>query len=241
MLPSAVSTTAEYTVRDQQRMMLARNYFDWQRRIALPHLGRRVLEIGCGMGNFTRHLVDRERVIGIDIVPECVEGHRQSLGAFPHIHAQVLDILDPEFLKLKTFQPDSIVCLNVLEHIGDDLRALRHMSAVLPSGGRVVLMVPAFQALYGPIDSLLGHYRRYTKAALRETAEEAGFVASDLRYMNSIGFFGWWVNAKILKRTEQSEAQILLFDSKIVPILSAIEDRVEPPFGQSLFAVLVKR
>jgi SAM-dependent methyltransferase len=240
MSRSAVSTTAEYTVLDQERMKLARNYFAWQSRMTLPHLGQRVLEIGCGMGNFTAHLTDREAVLGIDVVPDCIEGHRQNLGAFPHIRALVQDVLDPEFLSLASFHPDSIVCLNVLEHISDDLLALRNMAAVLPPGGRVVLIVPAFEALYGPIDSLLGHYRRYRKSSLRETAERAGFHAEKLRYINSVGCFGWWVNSHILKRTEQSSAQIAFFDAKIVPTLSAIEDRIEPPVGQSLFAVLVK-
>jgi hypothetical protein len=87
---------------------------------------------------------------------------------------------------------------------------------------------------------MLGHYRRYSKKSLRKTAEQAGFKAEKLRYMNSIGSFGWWVNSHILKRTEQSESQIAFFDAKIVPVLAALEKWVEPPFGQSLFAVLIK-
>jgi SAM-dependent methyltransferase len=238
--PSTVSTTAEYTVRDQQRMKLATRYFDWQSRMAVPQLGQRVLEIGCGMGNFTKHLVNREMVVGIDIVAECVAEHRKNLGQYPHIQSMVKDILDPSFLELKAFNPDSIVCLNVLEHISDDLKALQQMHAVLPAGGRAVLIIPAFQALYGPIDANLGHYRRYSKKSMGDVAVRAGFKAEKLRYINSVGCLGWWVNARILKRTEQSESQIAFFDSMIVPILSSIEDRVEPPFGQSLFTVLVK-
>jgi 2-polyprenyl-3-methyl-5-hydroxy-6-metoxy-1,4-benzoquinol methylase len=241
MIRTAVSTTAEYTILDQERMKLASNYFDWQRRITLPHLGRRVLEIGCGMGNFTKHLADREHVVGIDVVEECIAAHRTNLGAHPHVHSLVMDVVDPRFLELENFHPDSIVCLNVLEHIGDDLQALRHMCAILPEGGHAVLIVPAFEALYGPIDRMLGHFRRYSKKSLRQTADAAGFAAESMHYMNSVGFFGWWVNAHILKRTEQSESQIALFDSKIVPLLEPLENFVKPPFGQSLFAVLVKR
>jgi SAM-dependent methyltransferase len=240
MVRTAVSTTAEYTVRDQQRMRLASNYFDWQRRITLPHLGKRVVEIGCGMGNFTKHLLDREEVTGIDIVSECIDGHRRNFRNYPNVHSSVLDVLDPQFLELRKLQPDSVVCLNVLEHIGDDLKALQQMAAILPEGGRAVLIVPAFEALYGPIDALLGHFRRYSKKSLISTARQAGFTAERMYYMNSVGFFGWWVNAHILKRTEQSDAQIALFDSKIVPILEPLENAVKPPFGQSLFAVLAK-
>ena len=104
-----------------------------------------------------------------------------------------------------------------------------------------MLIVPAFMALYGPIDKHLGHYRRYTRASFAATANAAGFNAPVLRYMNTIGFFGWWANAKILKRTEQSEGQIELFDKHIVPLLEKIEGSISPPFGQSVFAVLEKR
>ena len=235
-----VSTTAEYTFRDQERMKLAVQYFDWQRRLALPELGQRVLEIGCGMGNFTKHLVQREMVVGIDIVSECIEEHRKNMAPHGHVQSMVKNILDPTFLELRDLAPDSIVCLNVLEHISDDLKALQHMHAILPSGGRAVLMIPAFQALYGPIDGMLGHYRRYTRGSMKKVAEEAGFKAEKLRYINSVGFFGWWVNSHIFKKTEQSDSQIKFFDSKIVPALSRFEDKVELPFGQSLFAVLVK-
>lgn len=235
-----VTTTDDYTIRDQERMKLAGNYFEWQCRMALPHLGKRVLEIGCGTGNFTRHLGDREMVVGIDIVKACVKEHGRRLGHHANITALHQDVLDPAFLELKQYRPDSVVCLNVLEHIGDDAQALRNMHSVLPDGARAVLIVPAFEALYGPIDAKLGHFRRYSKRTLGAVAREAGFRLQTLRYFNSIGWFGWWVNAHILKRVEQSEAQIVFFDSKIVPTLSRLEDRFEPPFGQSIFAVLVK-
>jgi hypothetical protein len=114
------------------------------------------------------------------------------------------------------------------------------MSAVLPSGGTAVLIVPAFNALYGPIDERLGHYRRYSKRSFVQVARKAGFEPRILRYINSIGFFGWWFNAKVLKRTEQSAAQIRIFDAMVVPLLSRVERRLEPPVGQSIFAVLVK-
>jgi 2-polyprenyl-3-methyl-5-hydroxy-6-metoxy-1,4-benzoquinol methylase len=240
VIRTAVSTTTEYTVRDQERMKLASNYFGWQRRITLPHLGKRVVEIGCGVGNFTRHLLDREHVTGIDVVPECVASHRKNFSGYAHVRSSVQDVSDLKFLELRNVRPDSIVCLNVLEHIDDHITALRHMCAILPEGGRAVLIVPAFEALYGPIDGMLGHFRRYSKKSFLNAAQQAGFVAERMYYMNSVGFFGWWVNAHILKRTEQSEAQIAMFDSRIVPLLEPLENVVKPPFGQSLFAVLVK-
>ena len=115
------------------------------------------------------------------------------------------------------------------------------MGAVIPAGGEVVLIVPAFQSLYGPIDAKLGHYRRYTKRSLAELAFSQGFEVTLLRYLHVVGCFGWWFNARVTKRTAQSQFQIALFDSFVVPFMSRIERLIEPPCGQSIFAVMVKR
>jgi SAM-dependent methyltransferase len=233
-------TTAQYTVRDQERMARATNYFGWQARLAREQLGRRVIEIGCGMGNFTRHLLDRELVISIDVVEDCVKRLKERFSEQANIEARVLDVQDVEFTALQRYRPDSIVCLNTLEHVRDDRKALAHMRAVLPPGGRAVFILPAFESLYGPIDANLGHFRRYSMRSWRELAESAGFHPRSTRFFNSIGYLGWWVNAKVLKRAEQSVWQIELFDSAIVPALSRLEGWMSPPFGQSIFAVLEK-
>jgi SAM-dependent methyltransferase len=237
-MANTMEVSVEYTIRDQQRMQRASRYFLWQASLAMDHLGRRVLEVGCGVGNFTHHLLDRELVVGLDVVGECVEQHRARFSRNHHVQSKLLDILDPDVVNLRTLNLDSVACLNVLEHISDDVQALRHMHALLPPGGRAVFIVPAFSSLYGPIDRNLGHYRRYSKTSWKRLADAAGFREVVTNYMNTPGFFGWWVNARILKKTEQSEGQIAVFDSLIVPICSRVERWLKPPFGQSLFAVL---
>jgi SAM-dependent methyltransferase len=239
-VPREALTTAEYTVADQERMKRATRYFEWQAAMAKEQLGRRVIEVGCGLGNFTRHLLDRELVIALDVVPDCVEHLRGRFPAARHIQTRCLDVQDAAFLDLKRARPDSVVCLNVLEHVRDDLRALQHMHAVLRPGGRAVFMLPAFESLYGPIDENLGHFRRYSKRGWSELAARAGFRVKLARYTNSIGFAGWWVNAKLLRKTEQSEGQIALFDTVLVPVMSRAERWIQPPFGQSIFSVLEK-
>jgi SAM-dependent methyltransferase len=231
-------TATEFKLRDQEQMKAARRYFAWQARMVREELGRRVVEVGCGVGNFTRHLLDREFVAAIDVEADCIAQLRRNLGNPPNVMARQLDVADPAFVELCECNLDSVVCLNVLEHVGDDLQALRNMASVLALGGRAVLLVPAFEALYGPIDKNLGHYRRYSKKGLRALAASAGFEVAKLRYMNSIGCIAWWANAKVFKRTAQSDRQIRVFDRFVVPVLDRVEGRVEPPFGQSLFAVL---
>ncbi len=236
-----MNISVEYTIRDQVRMQRASRYFSWQASLAAQYLGHRVLEVGCGVGNFTGHLLKRDLVIGLDVVSECVSQHKQRFARHPVIESLQLDILDPRVLELRDRRLDSIACLNVLEHISDDEQALRHMHALLVPGGRAVFIVPAFESLYGPIDGNLGHYRRYSKTSWARLAESVGFRKVITNYMNLPGFFGWWFNAKVLKRTEQSEHQIAIFDSLVVPICSWAEGLIAPPFGQSIFAVVEKR
>jgi SAM-dependent methyltransferase len=221
-------------------MTKAKRYFAWQSEVSRSALGKRVLEVGCGLGNFTEHLLDRELVVGLDIDPHCVALHRERFAQHANVRQMILDAQDPAFLELRRERIDSIACLNVLEHIEDDRLTLARFAAVLPPGGRVVLLIPAFRALYGPIDANLGHYRRYTKRSLAETAAAAGLRPKTLRFMNVVGFFGWWANAKILRREEQSGGQIEMFDRFVVPVQAALERWIPPPVGQSIFAVLEK-
>ena len=232
------STTDHYTLLDQQLMGQAVRYFAWQARTAKAYLGRRVIETGCGVGNFTRYLTDRDLVFSMDVVEECVERNRAHFASHPHMQFRWLDVQDPAFLDLKSLRADTIVCLNVLEHVRDDRLALKHMHHVLAPGGRAIFLLPAFEALYGPIDTNLGHFRRYTKSMWRNLAQDTGFRVTQLRYFNFAGFFGWWFNAHVLRRQAQSAGQIKLFDSLIVPVQSALESALPPPVGQSIFSVL---
>jgi SAM-dependent methyltransferase len=233
-------TTSTYTLEDQARMSLAKNYFAWQGRLVTRELGRRVIEVGCGIGNFTRMLLDRDLIVALDIEPGCVEKLRERYPNQPNLRTFVRDAGRDGLADLAALQPDSCVCLNVLEHIEDDLGTLQSMASALVPAGVVVLLVPAFHALYGPIDKNLGHYRRYTKASMAKLARAAGLQVQTSRYMNMVGFFGWWANARLFHREAQSEAQIETFDKYIVPVMSRMEDFAAPPFGQSLFAVLRK-
>lgn len=236
----ASDVSSSYILEDQERMTHARNYFAWQRRLVTRELGRRVVEVGCGLGNFTEMLLDRDVVIAVDAEPGCIERLKERYPNRNNLHAFNCDARSPAFAELATFRPDSCVCLNVLEHIHDDAGALQAMASLLAPGGVIVLLVPAFQALYGPIDRNLGHCRRYSRRSLIRLAEAAGLRIRRAHYMNFLGFFGWWANAHVLRREAQSERQIGIFDRYLVPVLSRLEDWVRPPFGQSLFVVLEK-
>jgi len=230
---------AAYKLDDQERMSHAKSYFAWQARLVTREIGRRVIEVGCGVGNFTGALLDRDAVLALDKEPGCIEEIKRRCALHPNLRTLICDVdtLNEQRPELAGFAADSCVCLNVLEHIADDATALRAMASLLIPGGVIVLLVPAFPALYGPIDRNLGHYRRYTLDSLTRLAAETGLRVHKTHYVNCAGFFGWWLNSHILKRETQSEKQIATFE-RLVPALSWLEGITRPPCGQSLFAVL---
>jgi len=230
----------EYLLRAQEYLIEARRYLAWQGQLVLPELGQRVVEIGCGIGNFTELLLDRQTLLCVDREPAYLQRLHQRFPRHSNLHSFALDAEVDDLNELRRYRPDSCVALNVVEHIENDQHALSNMASVLPPGGVIVLTVPAFPALYGPVDRNLGHYRRYTRASLSRVAEPAGLRMRKSRYFNFVGFFGWWFHSHVTHLELHPQSQIRTFDRWIVPWLSRSEAFVRPPFGQSLLAVLEK-
>ena len=202
-----------------------------------PYIGHRVVDVGCGTGNILEFLLDRDRVVGIDIGDEFIELARSRFGDLPNVDLHVADIADVSTLgTLSGERFDSVVCVNVLEHIERDLTALHNMGGLLEPGGRVVLFVPALPFLHGTMDEVDGHHRRYTKRSLSDAFNGAGFIVERMYYMNLPGMFAWFLDARILRRRFVPASHDGLFQ-KIVPRIAAIERRIRPPLGLSLLAV----
>src|SRR5262249_7085059 len=141
-------------VEIQRRLGLAGRYNRWIYDQIAPYLGRRILDVGCALGNITQLFHDRERVIGLHLAPQVRPLFEQRFRHLPHFSFRLADFarLDPAALRPERL--DTVVCLNVLEHIRDDVGALRTMRALLVPGGRLVLLVPAYRALYGTMDAV---------------------------------------------------------------------------------------
>jgi len=227
----------DITVSDLQIMNRATNYRRWLFDSVARHLGSRILEVGAGIGNYTEYVADAEQVVCVEIHGDAVDELRARFGERHNIHIHHGDILDQDCLELARFECDTAICFNVLEHVPDDRLALEHMRAILAPGARLLLIVPALQWIYGTVDRQLEHYRRYSRSGLRKVVSEAGFAVESLRWMNLPGVPGWFLNNRILKRTEESPSQILFFDRFIVPWLRRVERLLPPPLGLSLVCV----
>jgi glycosyltransferase involved in cell wall biosynthesis len=205
-------------------------------------LGKRVLEIGAGFGNVTRHLAEdgagpRDLVVASDLDPVAVEYLRGTFRDRRTVRvASYRFPLDPAAkTELQSLGLDTIVCCNVLEHIEDDRGSLTDMREILLPAGRLVLLVPAHAKLYGTLDEHLRHFRRYEKKELEEKLRAAGFTLEDCRFVNRPGVLGWYVNGRILHRRVLPRSQLKLF-SLFYPLLRR-EEASPPAFGLSLLAI----
>jgi len=141
----------------------------------------------------------------------------------------VWDLNDPPSADLRDFA-DAAVCLNVLEHIPDDVKAMRNIRASLAPGGRMIALVPAQQWLFGTLDQRLGHCRRYEKGELEQKIQDAGFEIEATVWMNAVGMVGWFVNSRVLNRKTIPVGQIDTFE-RMVPIAKLIDKWATPLVG----------
>jgi len=223
----------------RHRRLLINRLDAWLFSEIAPYIGRRVLEVGCGLGNLLRHLLDRDLVIGIDLSASSVATVELEFAANPHVHALVQDITDDSSLGLGSYRFDTVVSLNVLEHIEDDVGALSNMHRILCPGGALVLIVPALRWLYGSMDSSIGHFRQYDKNQLAAKLTEVGFSVERQYYLNCLGSLGWFVNGLVLRREVPPRGQLRLFNW-MVSLLGAAERLMHPPVGLSLVSVSKK-
>jgi glycosyltransferase involved in cell wall biosynthesis/SAM-dependent methyltransferase len=197
-----------------------------------PMLGEKILEIGAGTGNMTTFLLRHGEVVATDINEVGLERLRVRFGNRGNLKVHTWDASEP-YPEEGSF--DTIVCMNVLEHIEKDATALDHMMQVLKPGGRLVLLVPQGMWLYGPFDAKIGHFRRYTYTNLKSLLEAQGFDVHQQFYFNTLGVPGWWVNAKVLKRDYLGRGMLRVYD-RISPPFHWLERKLKLPMGLSLIA-----
>jgi len=232
--PLEYSEVALQRVREDRLLLSALD--QWLFEEIEPYLGKRILEIGCGLGNFAGHLTNRELYVGVETEESSVRHVQSAFAAHPNMHALVADVTTDDYLALGQHAFDTAFSLNVFEHIQDDLTAIKHAAALLQPGGRLILVVPAHPWLYGSIDRAIGHYRRYDKQTMAGMFRQAGLDVVKLKYINALGALGWWANGRLRKQQTPPSGQLRLFNV-LVPALKRIEHTVPVPFGISLLAV----
>jgi len=224
-----------YEAQDLEALGDLVNYQAWIMRWIGPHLRGRVIEVGAGTGAISAHYVD---LVGEAVLVEPAANLAARLRARfadrPHVtvHEGPLETLDRP---AGTF--DAAVMVNVLEHIPDDVGALRTLHGLLKPGGALAVFVPAIGALYGSLDALVGHVRRYGRGALRDVVLAADFRVETLRWVDVGGVIPWFVAGRVLRRPRFDPGAAKIYDRLAVPLLRAVEERVAPPLGKNLVCI----
>ncbi len=209
------------------------NYRRWLCSLAHPYLGDDPLEIGSGLGYYATEWADAGHPL---TVSEADQGRLAELRSRfdGDGRVQVRELAVPIEVE---GQYSSAVAYNVLEHIPDDVAALRAFRGLLRPGGAVILVVPAFPSAMSDFDRAIGHFRRYTKRSLSAALTDAGLRVERLHYLNAPGLLVWYVVVKTLRQRPKEGLGLTLYDRLLVPVMRRVEKLVRPPFGQSVFAV----
>jgi glycosyltransferase involved in cell wall biosynthesis len=185
----------------------------WMADTIRPYVDKHVLEIGAGIGNLTRTLVaGRKCYVATDIDSEHLARLQTRFHHRPNLRICFCDLAKVDDFTPFAGQMDTVICLNVLEHIEDDLQGLRNINSVLRPGGRAIILVPHGQEIFGTLDTALGHYRRYSHEELRHKMERTGFRLERILDFNRISRPAWYISGRILKRTSLGRIPLKVFD-----------------------------
>jgi glycosyltransferase involved in cell wall biosynthesis len=215
----------------------ARRFNRWMADRLRPAVGDRVLEIGAGIGNLTTQLLPRDRYLASDVGRVHLDYLESLRVGRPYLEVARIDAEEPSDFAPHAGQFDTVVCVNVLEHLDRPRQALANFWTALEPGGRLVAYVPQGRWLTSSLDRALEHRRRYHRASLEAEVREAGFAVESCRHFNRISVLGWLLNGKLLGRARLPRWQVKLFDL-LVPVLRLLDGFLPWP---GLGLVLVAR
>lgn len=214
-------------------MKKANNYNKWIYDNIKNDIGISILEIGSGIGAMTK-FIDNNSVCCVDINSKHIRYLNKKYIRYPNISVVKTDLSKRKHKISKTF--DTVICINILEHVKDDKLMLSNIYSLLENNGRLILVLPAYSKLYGTIDKSDNHYRRYDKKDIEDFLLKFGYKIQRIQYMNMPGYLGWWYHGKFLKLKIHNENDIGLFNT-LVPLFKLIEKIIKPWFGLSLIVI----
>lgn len=216
----------------------AKNYNRWIIEQFLSYIKSPLLEIGSGTGNISKFFANERNVTLSDIDDGLVKSLKKKFKKKNSLIVEKLDIVG-NVRKKEIEKYQTIIAINVLEHITDDEKALINMHRMLKENGKILLLVPAKKIAYTRLDKSIGHVRRYEKEEMIRKLQKSGLIVEKIYFFNIVGLLSWIVRDKLERSHHMKPYQVILFD-KIVPFVKMIESFVKPPIGVSLIAIATK-
>lgn len=233
-----MATSAEaYEGREFEAAANLDNYYRWITDGFRPYLIGAGTEIGAGIGTYSQYL--RPFFSTFDAVEPSPVQHKDLQTRFSGDDGVRVfsETIDDYRARAGDGSRDSICMVNVLEHIEDDLQAIRALHALLTTGGHLCVFVPALPMLYSKLDGIFGHHRRYLKDELIGKMTDGGFEVVACKYMDILGIPAWGVVNTLLGSTSLNPHMAKIYDKVFVPLTRGAEALVTPPLGKSLLAV----
>jgi SAM-dependent methyltransferase len=223
----------------------ADKFNQWMYQVTSKRLSGRILEIGSGIGNISQYyLTDNRNIMLSDIRDNYCAYLDKKFGKLPNCEGvRLIDLVHPDFDAtyhdlLNSF--DGVFALNVVEHIQDDIQAIANAKKLLKKGGRLVILVPAYQSLYNNFDRALEHYRRYTEGSLKNIFKINNLQIIHSQYFNLAAIAGWWFSGSILKKDIIPGGQMKLYNA-LVPIFKILDKMVFNKIGISVIVEAIKK
>jgi SAM-dependent methyltransferase len=236
---------SNYAGRELESMHFAMKYRQWILDVFRPFLGKQIVEVGAGAGSFSELLLGTR--------PEWLFAVEPSTNMYPLLAKRLRDIhpghrgsayqgtlIDSIESIRQTGAPDSVIYVNVLEHIEDDVQELRTIHSLLQPGGHALIFAPAHPWLMGSIDHQFGHFRRYTRSELAKKCRDAGFTVRLSSYFDMLGIAPWWLRYCVLRSNTMDPFLVRLYDRYAVSLSRFLESVVSPPMGKNVILVAEK-
>lgn len=221
------------------------NYQGWIFEEICPFLGRRLVEIGAGIGTFTQVLLKAhlktDPSARLEVFEPNATLYRRLCERMHDEHAALLQagrlVLYQEEFRPSPARPDTVIMINALEHIQDDRGTIRAVYQSLEPGGALVVYTPALSWLYSNHDKVVGHFRRYENTPLTRLFREEGFTVVKAHYMDCMGVIPWYV-LNVLGGSQSINPHLArLYDRWFVPAAKWIEGLITPPAGKNILMV----
>lgn len=226
-------------LEELEALVDANHFFHWIVDSFGPAIGARTLEVGAGLGTVSRtirRMHPEVQVTALEPADNVYPGLAARSGDDPKLVIRQATSTDVLAEGSESF--DTVVYVNVLEHIENDRAELATAHDLLGPSGHLCVFVPAMPALYSPIDFKSGHYRRYTKAGLRSLIEEAGFEIVRIDYFDVASVIPYWIVYRLLRVESLNKGSNALFDRVLVPFSRLLQKVLRhPPFGKNLLVV----
>jgi 2-polyprenyl-3-methyl-5-hydroxy-6-metoxy-1,4-benzoquinol methylase len=191
-------------------------YLSWLALKLRPHVGDEVLEIGAGIGNLTGRLMSRRKLyVAAEKDPLHLHALRNRFLRTPNVAVQRIDPENPSDLAGLENCFDTVLCLNVLEHLADPGQVLESLAATIRPGGSLVALVPNVPGIYGSLDRKLGHQRRYSQAGIRQLLTAHGFAVETVGSFNKVALLPWWAYGKLFHAGRISKLVLKIFDKSV--------------------------